>query len=91
MWPYDQERKVKRDDLLPITVIPWLSFTALSLTGPSADSIPLLAYGKVLKDGDRDRLPVSIDSHHALVDGLHIARYVEHIEEEARALACGFG
>lgn len=90
-WPYDQEGKVKQDNLLSITVIPWLSFTAFSLTRPSEDSIPLLAYGKVLKVGDRDQLPVSIDFHHALVDGLHIARYVEHIEEEAQELACSFG
>lgn len=91
-WPHDREGKPDRDDLLSITVIPWLSFTAFSITRrPLVDSIPLLAYGKVLKEGGSNRLPVSINFHHALVDGLHIARYVEHIEEEARALACGFG
>jgi len=71
-------------------VIPWLSITAFSLTRPSEDSLPLLAYGKVLRDGSSAKLPLSIDFHHALVDGLHVARFVEHIEEEARELAGDF-
>ena len=86
-WMYDEKANLKRDDLLSITVIPWLSLTAFSLTRPSKDSIPLLSYGKVLRDGDRDKLPISIDFHHGLVDGLHIARFVEFTEEEAKALA----
>jgi len=86
-WVYDKNGHLKRDDLLSITVLPWLSFTAFSLTRPWEDSIPLLAYGKVLGDGSRDHLPVSIDFHHGLVDGLHIARLVEFTEEEAKELA----
>ena len=91
-FPHDQEGKLERDDLLSITVIPWLSFTAFSLTRrPQVDSIPLLAWGKVLEDRDRNLLPFFVNFHHALVDGLHIARFVEHIEEEARELAASFG
>lgn len=86
-WPYDKEGNLIRDDLLSITVLPWLSLTAFSLTRPSEDSIPLLAYGKVLRDGDRDQLPISVNFHHGLVDGLHVARFVEFIEEEAKELA----
>jgi len=86
-WLYDEDGALKRDDLLSITVIPWLSITAFSLTRPSEDSLPLLAYGKVLRDGSNAKLPLSIDFHHALVDGLHVARFVEHIEEEAKELA----
>ena len=86
-WLYDQDGNLKRDDLLSITIIPWFSPTSLSLTRPSGDSIPLLSYGKVLRNGDRFELPVSIDFHHGLVDGLHVARFIAFAEEEAKELA----
>lgn len=70
-WPYDENGSLKRDDQLFVTVFPWFSLTAFSLTRPSEDSIPLLAYGNVLIDGDCRRLPVSVNFHHGLVDGLH--------------------
>lgn len=90
-FPHDQEGKFERDDLLSMTVIPRLAFTAFSLTRrPQVDCIPLLALGKVLKEGDRNRLSFFVNFHHALVDGLHISRFVEHIEEEARELAGSF-
>jgi chloramphenicol O-acetyltransferase type A len=90
-FPHDQEGEFKRDDLLSITVVPWLSFTGFSLTRrPQVDTIPLLAWGKVLEEGDRNLLPLFVNVHHSLVDGLHIARFVEHIEEEARQLAASF-
>lgn len=87
-FPHDQEGEFARDDLLSTTMLPWLSFTSFSLTRrPWVDAIPLLALGKVLQAGDRNLLPFSVNFHHALVDGLHIARYVKYIEEEAQALA----
>jgi chloramphenicol O-acetyltransferase len=91
-FPHDQEGKFERDDLLSITLIPRLAFTAFSLTRrPQVDSIPLMALGKVLEEGDRNLLSFFVNTHHALVDGLHISRFVEYIEEEARELAGSFG
>jgi chloramphenicol O-acetyltransferase len=91
-FPHDQEGKFERDDLLSMTLIPRLAFTAFSLTRrPQVDSIPLIALGKVLKQGDRHRLSFFVNFHHALVDGLHISRFVECIEGEARELAGSFG
>jgi len=50
------------------------------------DCIPLLAIGKVQPDHDRFYLPFYMNFHHALADGLHAARYVKYIEEEAHDL-----
>jgi chloramphenicol O-acetyltransferase len=50
------------------------------------DCIPLLSVGKVTEWGDHHLLPFSVNFHHALADGLHIARFIKYIEEEARAL-----
>ncbi len=91
-FPHDQEGKFARDDLLSITILPWLAFTAFSLTRkPQVDCIPLLSVGKVVEEGDRNLLPFAVNFHHALADGLHIARYVKYIEEEASELASSFG
>jgi chloramphenicol O-acetyltransferase len=91
-FPHDQEGQFARDDLLSITILPWLAFTAFSLTRrPQVDCIPLLAFGKVLEEGDRNLLPFFVNFHHALADGLHVARFVKYIEEEARELAGSFG
>jgi chloramphenicol O-acetyltransferase type A len=90
-FPHDMDGEPARDDLLSMTVIPWLSFTGFSLTRrPQVDSVPLLAWGKVLEDGNRSRLPLFVNFHHALVDGLHVARFVAFVEEEARELVASF-
>lgn len=91
-FPHDQGGEIPRDDLLSITILPWLSFTSFSITRkPQNDCIPLLAFGKVQAFGDRYMLPFYVNFHHALADGLHAARFVKYIEDEASALADSFG
>jgi chloramphenicol O-acetyltransferase len=91
-FPHDQEGKFPRDDLLSITILPWLAFTGFAITRkPQVDCIPLVAFGKVQAAGDRYLLPLFVNFHHALADGLHVARFVKYIEEEARELAGSFG
>ena len=91
-FPHDQEGEFPRDDLLSITILPWLAFTSFSITRkPQNDCIPLLAFGKVQAFGDRYMMPFYVNFHHALADGLHAARFVKYIEDEARALAESFG
>jgi chloramphenicol O-acetyltransferase type A len=71
------ENEPGRDDLLYMTALPWVSFT--SFTHPMqlhpADSIPRFAWGKVFGEGERLKIPLSVQGHHALMDGIHIARY----------------
>jgi chloramphenicol O-acetyltransferase len=91
-FPHGPQAKTARDDLLSITILPWLAFTGFAITRrPQMDCIPLLAFGKVQAVGDRFVLPFFVNFHHALADGLHIARFVKYIEEEAQSLAAGFG
>jgi chloramphenicol O-acetyltransferase len=91
-FPHDQEGEFARDDLLSITILPWLAFTSFAISRkPPEDCIPLLAFGKVQPVGDRYMLPFFVNFHHALADGLHVARLVKYIEEEARELAGSFG
>lgn len=72
-----------RDDLLYVTSIPWVSFT--SLTHPiqmnPVDSIPRISWGKYFPQGDRTLLPLSVQGHHALLDGLHVGQYFAWVQE----------
>jgi chloramphenicol O-acetyltransferase type A len=90
-FPHDQEGKFARDDLLSITILPWLAFTGFAIARkPSIDCIPLLAIGKVQKTNERYLLPFYVNFHHALADGLHVARLVKYLEEEALELIGNF-
>jgi len=90
-FPHDQEGRFARDDLLSITILPWLAFTSFAISRkPQVDCIPLLALGEVHAAGDRSLLPFFVNFHHALADGLHIARFVKYIEGEAQELADSF-
>jgi len=71
-----------RDDVLYTTSIPWVSFT--SFAHPThlhpADSIPRLAWGKRFDDGGRARMPLSVQGHHAMMDGFHMGQYFERVQ-----------
>ena len=44
------------------------------------DSVPRLVFGKASLDGAIRRMPVGVEAHHALVDGLDVARFFERFE-----------
>jgi len=79
---FDAEKLIGRDDFVYITCIPWISFTHLSHTISlnKDDAVPRISWGKYYKTGDRVLLPFSVQVHHALVDGIHVGKYVESLQ-----------
>jgi len=71
-----------RDDLLFMTAIPWVSFTSLMhpLRLHPADSIPRFAWGKFFRDGEIVKMPLSVQGHHALMDGIHAGRFYAEVQ-----------
>lgn len=71
-----------RDDLLFMTAIPWVSFTSFMhpLKLP-VDSVPRFAWGKSFEEGASIKMPLSVQAHHAIMDGLHMGRYFEIAQE----------
>ena len=67
-----------QDDVIYHSTIPWIRFTAFTnaIAGPE-DCIPRVAFGRCTEEGGRWRMPVSVEVHHALVDGLDVARFFE--------------
>lgn len=79
----DLENDPEQDDVLYMTSIPWVSFT--SFTHPMqfhpADSIPRFAWGKSFQESDTWKMPLSVQGHHAVMDGLHMGRFYETLQE----------
>lgn len=71
-----------RDDMIHFTTLPWVSFTSFShaRNWGREDSVPKIAFGKFMKNGERTLLPFSVEVHHALMDGLHVGRFVNWLE-----------
>ena len=71
-----------RDDVLFMTALPWVSFTAFHHPMPTvpADSVPRFAWGKVTARGGEATMPLEVQGHHALMDGLHMARFYERAQ-----------
>ena len=66
-----------------VSSLPWISYTALVQPVPMpADSHPRISWGKYFSQGDKVLLPVSALCHHALVDGVHLARFYQNLEAE---------
>ncbi|KUJ53071.1 chloramphenicol acetyltransferase [Chryseobacterium sp. JAH] len=77
------------NDVLPInhirhTTIPWKSFSAMlhPTNFDPKECIPKITFGKFNIRDDKKYLPVSIEAHHGLADGLHLAKYFEEFERQ---------
>ena len=74
------------DDAIHFTVLPWASFTSFShaRNWGREDSVPKIAFGKFTEEDKRTKLPISVEVHHALMDGLHVGRYLSQMQEALR-------
>jgi chloramphenicol O-acetyltransferase type A len=72
-----------RDDLLFMTCIPWVSFTGLMhpIHMHPVDSTPRLAWGKFFPEGDCLKMPLSVQAHHGLMDGVHAGKFFRQVQE----------
>ena len=75
-----------RDDYLFLSAFPWTSFSAVTQPVPldPPDSVPRIVWGRTAPAGLDGQGPValsvSIQAHHAVVDGRHLARFFELLQ-----------
>jgi chloramphenicol O-acetyltransferase type A len=71
------------DARLHFTTLPWIAFTSFShaRNWKREDSIPKIAFGKFSDVNGRTMLPISVEVHHALADGVHVGKYLNRMEE----------
>lgn len=46
-----------------------------------ADSIPRISWGKYFEENGKIKLPMSVQAHHALMDGMHVGQYFSMFQE----------
>lgn len=71
------------DDVIHGSTVPWLKFTGLVHARPRIvveDSIPKVVFGQVHLSGGVEVMPVSVSAHHAVVDGVHVGRFMGDLE-----------
>ena len=78
------ENPEKTDNLLLMSCIPWVSFTAVNhpLHSNLYDSMPRVAWGKYFSERNTILMPFNIQAHHSVVDGLHIGRAFKAFQEQ---------
>ena len=78
----DLGEQTDRLDRIYYSVIPWVSFSSFShaRNRNERDSIPRIVFGKHHQKEGARMLPISVEVHHALVDGLDVARFLERLQ-----------
>jgi chloramphenicol O-acetyltransferase type A len=69
--------------LIHTTTLPWIHFTSFEHARErerDAD-VPKIAFGRAERDGTRLLMPLAIEVHHALVDGLHVGEYLAALQQ----------
>lgn len=72
-----------RADVIRYSSIPWFSFTEMKHAGSfkNGDSVPRISTGKLIDTHGSMLLPISICAHHGLMDGRHVARFLNKLSE----------
>ena len=63
--------------------VPWVSFTSLqhAMSYHPHDSVPRISWGKFFNSGNKVMMPLSVQAHHALVDGRHMGSFFNLFQE----------
>lgn len=69
------------DAVAYLSCLPWLDYTSINnaLPGPE-DCIPRVSWGKFTPEADRWRMAMTLEVHHALVDGSHVGAYFNAVQ-----------
>ncbi len=80
------------ENLIYLSCVPWVKMTGLTNERHRADprvaedSIPRIAWGRYEERDGRYTLGISLEVNHRLIDGIHIGKFAQALEESIRAL-----
>lgn len=80
LFAADEPGDVREETLVHMTALPWLAFTAFTHARGQGDDRPKVAFGRFKEEGSRLLMPVAVDVHHALCDGVHVGRFFERLQ-----------
>ena len=72
-----------RDDYLFLSSLPWVAFTGLThaMHTPAQDSVPRITWGKYTMTNQQTVMPLSVQVHHAVVDGRQVGQFYQLFQE----------
>jgi chloramphenicol O-acetyltransferase type A len=79
---HPEVRRLPQGDVLYMTAIPWVSFTSFlhPMRLQPEDSKPRFVWGKFFQEGELLKMPLGVQGHHALMDGVHVGKFYEEIQ-----------
>ncbi|MBT8220513.1 MAG: chloramphenicol acetyltransferase [Bacteroidia bacterium] len=82
--PHFEDEK-DRDNYIFLSSFPWVAFTGYqhAMQFHPHDSVPRISWGKILETNGVMTMPLSVQVHHAIVDGSHVGQYFEMVESYA--------
>lgn len=71
------------NDVFQFSPLPWVRYTHIShtISGRRDNATPLFDWGKYFVREGRTLLPFSVQVHHSFVDGIHIGRLADALQE----------
>jgi chloramphenicol O-acetyltransferase type B len=71
------------NDVYQFSALPWITFTHISHTdfGNREKAQPIFDWGKYYESEGRLLMPFSVQVHHAFVDGIHIGKLAESLQQ----------
>jgi len=79
---FPDHRTEEKHDMFFISNIPWFSFT--SIVHPYTEkysSVPVISVGKYFLQNNKLLLPIAIQVHHGLVDGIHVGKFYNALSD----------
>ena len=80
---YNMFPQQRLENTFNISMLPWVSFDGFNLNLPDLGDYfaPIFTLGKYYTDNSQILLPISIQVHHATCDGLHVAKFINTLQE----------
>ena len=83
---YRKERIDHKLDIINYTSVPWVQYTGFvrTIAHDGVDNAPKISFGKYFsspEDPSRILMPVSSQTHHGLMDGVHVGKYYSQLQE----------
>ena len=74
---------ISGENIIHYSSMPWINFTAVSHARSFSfnDSIPKITFGQMTLQNGRRSMPVAIHVHHGLMDGWHVAQFLDHYQK----------
>lgn len=69
-------------NIFTISSVPWIDFTAFNINAFSKGTylLPIFTIGKYTKSNGKIIMPLAIQVHHAVCDGLHVGKFIDSVK-----------